>query len=309
MKNSTSYPIDYKPFAERTRDNQYQTLLKNIIANGRSSGVIQGEDAIRIVGTQLRYDMSNGYPVITERDMSGPFFKAALGEHIAFLNGARTQTELEKFGCKFWNRWVTAEKCAQFELEEGDLGPGSYGAAWAQFPTAEGTPFNQIEHLQKQLRDKPFLRTHILSPWIPQYTLQHNELTRKVVVAPCHGWVHIIPYMEQKEFAIHHYQRSADMPVGVPFNIIQYAAFGLMLAHILGWKFVEYIHTFSDSHVYESQIEHVKALIEREPRRLPTVTLDSNAVNGIDDLRDFRPEHFILSDYEPHEKMTIPTPV
>ena len=307
MAKSESIPV--KPFKDRVPDSQYQDLLRSILANGRSSGVIQGEDAIRLVGTQLRYDMSNGFPVITERDMSGPFFKAALGEHIAFLNGAQTQEELERFGCKFWKRWVTAEKCAFFNLEEGDLGPGSYGAAWAHFPTAEGGPFNQIEHLQKQIKEKPFLRTHVLTPWIPQYTLQHDELTRKVVVAPCHGWVHIIPYTEQKEFAIHHFQRSADMPVGVPFNMIQYAAFGLMLAHVTGWKFIEYVHTFSDSHIYESQVEHVKKLLEREPRRLPTVTLDQNAVSTFTDIRNFRPEHFILSDYEPHEKMVIPTPV
>ncbi len=299
----------YKPTSERVPDSQYQDLLRKILVEGRSSGVIQGEDAIRIVGLQLKYDMSNGFPLITERDMSGPFFKAALGEHIAFLNGARTQVELEKFGCKFWSRWVTKEKCEVFGLPEGDLGPGSYGAAWASFPTAEGEAFNQITHLMKQIKEKPFLRTHILTPWIPQYTLQHSELSRKVVVAPCHGWVHVITYPEQKEFAIHHFQRSGDMPVGVPFNIIQYAAFGLMLSHLIGWKFVEYVHTFSDGHIYESQIEHVKELLQREARRFPTVRLDEQAVAGITDIRDFRPEHFIIEDYVPHPKMLIPTPV
>lgn len=299
----------YKPANERTPDSQYQDLLKRILKNGRSSGVIQGEDAIRIIGLQLRYDMSNGFPLITERDMSGPFLKAALGEHIAFLNGARTQAELEKFGCKFWSRWVTKEKCEVFGLQKGDLGPGSYGAAWATFPTAEGEPFNQVTNLMKQIKEKPYLRTHILTPWIPQYTIQHNSLNRKVVVAPCHGWVHVVTYPEQKEFAIHHFQRSADMPVGVPFNIIQYAAFGLMLQKLIGWKFVEFIHTFSDGHIYESQIKHVEELLEREPRKLPTVRLDEEATKDITDIRDFRPEHFIVEDYNPHPKMTIPTPV
>lgn len=299
----------YKPYTERTVDSQYQDLIRKIVDTGRSSGVIQGEDALRIIGLQLRYDMTNGFPLITERDMSGPFLKAALGEHIAFLNGARTQAELEKFGCKFWSRWVTKEKCEIFDLPEGDLGPGSYGAAWASFPTAENGPFNQIEHLMKQIKEKPFLRTHILTPWIPQYTLQHSGLKRKVVVAPCHGWVHVITYPEQKEFAIHHFQRSSDMPVGVPFNMIQYAAFGLMLAKLMGWKFIEYVHTFSDGHIYESQIGHVKELLAREPRKLPTVRIDEEATKDITDIRDFRPEHFIVEDYDPHPKMNIPTPV
>lgn len=298
-----------KPYAQRTPDSQYQDLLRRILTEGRSSGVIQGEDALRIVGLQLRYDMENGFPMITERDMSGKFFQAAIAEHIAFLNGARTHEELSAYGCKFWSRWVTKEKCEIFGLEEGDLGPGSYGAAWAQFPTHEGEPFNQVVHLMRQIKEMPYLRTHVLTPWIPQYTLQHSGLTRKVVVAPCHGYVHVVTYPEQKEFAIHHFQRSGDMPVGVPFNMIQYAAFGLILSHLIGWKFVEYIHTFSDGHIYESQIAHVRELLKREPRRLPTVRLDTEQIKDIDDIRNFRPEHFIIEEYDPHPKMLIPTPV
>ena len=99
------------------------------------------------------------------------------------------------------------------------------------------------------------------------------------------------------------------MPVGVPFNMIQYAAFGLMLSKLIGWKFVEYVHTFSDGHIYESQIKHVEELVKREARKLPTVHLDEKATVGITDIRDFRPEHFIVEDYQPHPKMLIPTPV
>ena len=143
------------------------------------------------VGQQLRYKMENGFPVITERDLSGSFLKGALAEHIAFLHGARTQAQLEAFGCKWWSKWVTKEKCDIFGLPEGDLGDGSYGAAWASFPTKEGEPFNQIKHLVQQIKERPYLRTLFLSPWIPQYTLQHEGLTRKVVVAPCHGWIHV----------------------------------------------------------------------------------------------------------------------
>ena len=302
-----------KPFADRTPDSQYQNLLKKIMdegtevapIHGKLAGNKQGGMAKMLVGQQLRYKMDNGFPLITERDLSGSLFKGALAEHVAFLHGARTQADLEKFGCKWWSKWVTAEKCAIFGLPPGDLGPGSYGAAWATFPTAEGAPFNQIAHVIQQIKERPYLRTHIISPWIPQYTIQHEGLTRKVVVAPCHGWIHVLCFPDTKELAIHHFQRSADFPVGVPFNMIQYAAFGLMVAQIIGYTMREIVYTFSDIHIYDDQYEHVKELLAREPRRLPTVKLDPN----IKDIFDFRPEHFTISDYEPHEKMTIPTPI
>jgi len=300
--------IPYRPFAERTPDQQYQDLLRKIMERGRVTKPIQGEEAKGIVGMQLHYDMRNGFPLIGERDLS-KLFKGGLAEGIGFLNGARTHDELSKFGCKWWDRWVTPEKCAIFGLPAGDLGDGSYGAAWTNFPTKEGTPFDQIEHVMKQIKERPFLRTHFISPWIPQYTIQHADLKRKVVVAPCHGWVHIFLYPDTKELALHHFQRSCDMPVGVPFNMLNYAAMGLMIAHLTGYTFVEYVHSFSDAHIYSSQYDAVKELIAREPRRLPTVKLDLEAVKGITNIKDFRPEHFILTDYEPHAAMKIPTPV
>ncbi len=290
---------------KKTPDNQYQNILKKILEEGHEVLPIHGEKAKMIPGVQLRYNLDNGFPVITERDLSGPFFMGAIAEHIAFLNGARTQKDLEKFGCKWWNRWVTKEKCAFFNLEEGDLGDGSYGAAWANFPTKEGTPFNQIKEVITQLKERPYLRTHFISPWIPQYTIQHNNRVRKVVVAPCHGWIHILAFPEKKEIIIHHFQRSADFPVGVPFNIVQYACFGLMVANIMDYKLKEVVYTFSDAHIYESQFEKVKELIKREPRTLPEVEIDKSIKN----IFDFRPEHFTLLDYNPHPKMLIPTPV
>lgn len=301
--------ISYKPFEERTSDSQYQDLLRRIWETGTEMKPIQGGKAKMVVGLQLRYDMRNGFPVITERDLSGKMLKMGLGEMFAFLNGERTQEGLKKYGCPWWSRWVTKDQCDKFGLPEGDLGDGSYGAAWTHFPTAEGGSFDQIDHVMKQLREMPFLRTHFISPWIPQYTIQHEGLRRKVVVAPCHGWVHIIAHPDSKQLRLHHFQRSCDMPVGVPFNIFNYAAMGLMIAHLIGYTFVEYVHTFSDAHIYEMQYGFIPELIGREPRRLPTMKLDQNAVAGITNIKDFRPEHFILTDYEPHPAMTLPTPV
>lgn len=294
-----------KPLAERTPDHQYHDLLSRIFKDGTEVHPIQGEKSKMVLGHQMRFDMNNGFPMITERDLSGKFMLGALGEHIGFLHGARTHEELSKFGCPWWDKWVTPEKCAIFGLPPGDLGPGSYGAAWANFPTSEGAPFNQIAHLIQQIKERPYLRTHLVSPWIPQYTLQHTGLTRKVVVAPCHGWMHVLVFPDTKEISLHHFQRSGDVPVGVVFNMIQYAAFLLMVAQVTGYKPKELVYTLSDAHMYEGQYEKVKELLAREPRRFPTMTLDSS----IKDIFDFRPEHFHISDYEPHPKMLIPTPV
>ncbi len=295
----------YLPIEKRQPDSQYQDLLRKIMDEGVEVGVIQGEKAKRIVGAQLHYKINNGFPIITERDLSGSMFLGAIGEHVAFLNGARTQADLERFGCKWWGRWLTKEQCAHFDLEEGDMGDGSYGAAWTHFPTAEGEPFDQIDHVMQQIVERPYLRTHRITPWIPQYTIQHEGLTRKVVVAPCHGDIHLVTDPEEKKLTIHHIQRSGDLPVGVPFNMIQYGVFGLMVAEKLGYTFEEIVYTFSDVHIYESQYDKVKELLDRIPRRLGTVMLN----NTHDNIKDYRPDDFTLSDYEPHPKMLIPTPV
>ncbi|TAK94019.1 thymidylate synthase, partial [Patescibacteria group bacterium] len=267
-----------RPSSERTPDTQYRDLLARIMREGREVKPIHGERARMITGLQLRYDLENGFPLIPDRDLS-KLMTGALSEHFAFLHGAHTQEELEKWGCKWWNRWVTPEKCADFGLPPGELGPGSYGPAWAAFPTSEGKPFNQIIEVIRQLKERPYLRTHIITPWIPQYAIQHSGLTRKVVVAPCHGYIHILAFPEAKELSVHHFQRSGDMPVGVPFNIIQYAAFTLMIAQIMGYKPREYVHTISDAHIYESQYALVEEILKREPRRLPTVTLDASVTD------------------------------
>lgn len=297
-------PIKYKKLNDRQPDSQYRDLLERIYRSGKDVMPIHGEMSRRVLGAQLRYDMPNGFPLITERDLS-KLLKGGIAEHIAFLNGARTQSELEEFGCTWWDRWLTPEKCAAFGLPPGDMGDGSYGAAWTNFPTAEGKPFDQIENVVKQIRERPERRTHFISPWIPQYTIQHSKHQRKVVVAPCHGWIHVLADPDDKSLSIHHFQRSADFPVGVPFNMIQYAAFGLMLSRTLGYEFDEIVYSLSDVHIYESQFEYVEELLAREPKRLGTVKLERQVEN----IKDYRPDDFTLSDYEAHPAMRIPTPV
>lgn len=296
--------VNYLSTEDRRPDSQYQDLLREVLYHGDTVHPIQGGEAKMLVGKQLRYDMKNGFPLITERDLSG-LVGGALAEHIAFLNGARTQEELEAWGCKWWKPWLTKEQCEKFGLEQGDMGDGSYGAAWTRFPTAEGEPFDQIDHVMQQLKEKPFLRTHYVSSWIPQYTLTHEGLTRNVVVAPCHGNIHILANRDTQELSIHHVQRSGDLPVGVPFNMVQYAAFGLMAAAHVGYTLKEVVYTISDAHIYGEQYDDVEELISREPRRLGSLTL----ARVVPNIKDYRPNDFLLSDYDPHPKKRISTPV
>lgn len=298
--------INYKPYSKRTPDTQYQDLLHRILTEGKRIHPIHGEDALMLLGVQMHFDMRNGFPLQPIRDNTKSF-PGALGELIAFLHGARTLESLKKYGCPavFWDKWVTKEKCEVFGLPEHDLGDGSYGPGWTSVPKPDGSYFNQIEHVIKQIKERPYLRTHIISPWIPFFTLQHSELTRKVVVAPCHGWVHIVAFPETKELSLHHFQRSGDVPVGVVLNMVEYAALGMLMAREIGYTFLEYVHTISDAHLYESQIPFVKELLTREPHAFPTVTLDGSVAGVLDARR----EHFTLTDYDPHPHMIIPTPI
>lgn len=295
----------YAPDKERAPDTQYNNLLARVMHSDREPMVVQGQRAKTIIGHQMRFPMKNGFPIITERDMSGKFFRAALGEHIGFLNGARTHEELKKFGCPYWHPWVTKEKCAAFGLPTGDLGDGSYGMAWTQFPTPDGRTFNQIKSSIEIFKRMPYLRTNRITSWIPHYMHTVEGFDRRVVVAPCHGEIHVRGFPETKELIILHWQRSADSPVGLAFNLIQYAAFGMMFAQVVGYTFVELVYQIADAHIYEMQYPYVRELLMREPRKFPTVKMDANITN----IFDFRPEHFEIEDYDPHPAMTIPTPV
>jgi thymidylate synthase len=292
-----------KSYNERTPDSQYQDLLREIIAKGVQTPSQQGVDAITVIGPKsLHFKLENGFPVITERNLAPKvseklpvtIWQQAIGEIFAFVNGARTQKELEKFGCFWWRWWVTKEKCEKRGLEEGDLGPGSYGAAFHDFPTADGGTYNQFKNIIEQIKEFPHLRTHFISPWIPQYTVRGKGKQQKVVVAPCHGWVHI--RIINNKLTLHMIQRSCDVPVGVPQNLIQYSALALAIAQVTGTEAYEYVHSFSDAHIYIDQMPAVEIMLAREPRALPTLKIISDKK----DIFDFRFQDFELSDYNPH---------
>jgi thymidylate synthase len=277
-------------------DRQYRRRLSLILKHGEKERSQQGTDARSFIGLPpMKFKLADGFPMITERDVSS-FWRGAIGEILGFINGAQTQTELEKFGVKWWKSWVTPEKCAKRGLQTGDLGPGSYGAAFARFPKPDGTPFNQWAAIIQQIKEEPQLRTHFITPWIPYYTLRGEGITQKVVVAPCHGWVHIKVNPLNRRLRLHMFQRSADFPVGVPSNMIQYAALTMAIAAVTGYEAYEFVHSFSDAHMYEDQVENVREMLLRPVKKLPRVRI----VRTHDSLFDFRPEDFELEEYNPN---------
>ncbi len=293
---------EYVPYIERTPDGQYKNLIREILEKGTwspSPMVDKDGNEIRTIdlmgANPIRFNLlENGVPFITERDISG-FWKAAVGELFAFINGVRTQEELEKFGCKWWKYWVTEKKCAKRGLETGDLGPGSYGAAFASFPTTDGNSFNQFEEIIKQMQERPELKTHFISPWIPQYTIRNSDNQQKVVVAPCHGWIHFRIFDNKLSMVM--FQRSCDILIGCPSNWAQYSALLLAMSEILNLQPYEFIHMISDAHIYENQLPWIDEILSREDKAFPTLKL----VKKYKKISDYRSSDFELSDYNPHE--------
>lgn len=292
---------DYTPYIERTPDGQYKNLIREILEKGIKgpSPMVDKDgkeiDTIDLLGaTPIRFNiLENGTPFITERDVSG-FWKAAVGELFAFVSGARTQKELEEFGCKWWKAWLTEAKCSKRGLETGDLGPGSYGAAFASFPTLDGT-FNQFEEIIKQMKERPELKTHFISPWIPQYTIRNLDYQQKVVVAPCHGWIHFRIFGDKLSMVM--FQRSCDVLIGCPSNWMQYSALLLAMSEVLEKEPYEFIHMISDAHIYENQLPWVEEILSKEDRIFPTLKLVKKRKN----IFDYRKDDFELNDYHPHE--------
>lgn len=276
-------------------DTQYRTLLKDVLETGMRGKAQQGTDTItKIAPNPLHFKLADGFPVITERKISEKMWRGAIAEIIGFINGARTQKELESYGCSWWKAWVTEKKCSKRGLETGDLGPGSYGAAFHDFPTAEGKPYNQFKGIIEQIKELPHLKTHFISPWIPQYIARGRGKTQKVVVCPCHGWVHI--RIIDNKLTLHMFQRSSDVPIGLPANLAQYATLTMMIAQVTGYEAYEYVHSFSDAHIFVDQVNHVKEIIKRKPMPLPKMILKNKRKN----LFDYRADDFELVDYKSH---------
>ncbi len=290
---------NYLPLEQRRVSTAYRDMLRAIRDTGARVETKQGVDALALAGCEMRFPMEHGAAVITERSIRG-FAGKAIGELCAFINGARTLEELEEFGCDWWGPWATEEKCVSRGLQVGDLGPGSYGHAFRHFTTdfdGDRDGFDQFGQLVRKLRDLPEDRTAVVSPWIPQANHRESGVKSRNTIAPCHGWVHALVFGEKLHLV--HNQRSGDTPIGVPSNMVQYTALGLMLEHLTGYELVEYVHWIQYAHIYVNQLDRVDEMLAREPRRLPTLRL-TEAGRAVTDIHDFRGEHFEIEDYDPH---------
>lgn len=291
----------YKPYEERTPNTQYKNHVKRILKRGvltKNPFQTKGRKVVLTLSPMV-FKLENGFPIITERKIG--FWKKPIGELLGFIHGVRDANELaEKWGANWWReQWATPEKCADFGIEPYDLGLGSYGGA-LEYVAPDGSVFNQYKEMLQQLKEKPDVITHKVTTWIPHYTIGHSGRQRKVVVAPCHGDVEIT-VMNGKLY-LRMDQRSADFPIGVPSNIIQYAALTIMIAHVLGHTPHMYIHSTHNSQIYEDQIEVMKELVKRPTKGFPGLYLTAEG-ERVDNLFDFKPDHFELRDYSPEPAM------
>lgn len=303
--------VRYLPYEERTVDTQFKDLLRKVMEHGEEvatiQGKTQGEGCLRLLNQSFTWDVENGFPLPIERDIS-MVLPGAMAEFIAFIHGARSLAELDSFGVPrvYWERWVTAEKCAIFGLEPGDLGDGSYGIQFGR-PKCEGGEFSQIEAAIELAKEKPYMRTIRVSNWrTPELLLNPDPQKRRTVVAPCHGEHQLFLHEEKRELKFIYEQRAGDLGSGISGNMVHAAGLGLMYAKVLGYRLVEVIHIIKDAHIYSRQYEKVEKLINSPDGKLPTVTLEES----VNDMFMFRKEHFHLSDYNPTgPKMKIDTPI
>lgn len=286
----------YLPISERKADYQYTNMLSAIVNNGLRGSSRQGIDCITLLyAYKMDFFLPNGFPVITERDISS-FWRAPIDELFAFLCGVRNEPELRERGIKWWKPWATASKCTKRGLIEGDLGPGSYGDAFHDYPSYDGKPFDQIAELVTQIRQYPEERRHMITNWIPPRVFRTRNPDSSVTIAPCHGSLVKVRILSDT-LNLQMVQRSGDVPVGVPSNMIQYAALMLALCQILGFKPGYYSHIILDPHIYDDQLPAVEQILARIPKTLPTVKINTEG-QSITDIHNFRGSHFELSDYD-----------
>lgn len=311
-------PVEYRD--TREPDWQYHELLERVIKEGKTAHSGMDEESKEVLGHIMRFDLSNGFPMLTERDLMTSMkqdpethetdlshrelrfaAKQGIGEIIGFINGARTLEELEQYGNKWWKFWATEEKCAKRGLDPGDLGPGSYGAAFHDFPMANGETFNQFEAIVQQIQERPELRTHLVTPYIPYNLVRLSGQQQKVVVVPCHGDLRFDIDTEKRELSLIHKQRSADTPVGLPFNMMHYGALMTMMSQATGYQPKELVYLIDNAHVYKRHYELAEEVLERDPKPYPKFKIDPK----INNLFDFRVEHFSIEEYDAHPPLNM----
>jgi thymidylate synthase len=269
---------------------QYLELLSLILEHGKERPDRTGTGTLGIFGHQMRFDLRNGFPLLTTKKLHT---KSIIHELLWFLRGETHVKSLQDVGVRIWNEWATAEQTARFGRKEGDLGP-VYGHQWRNFGASKDADgsfaedgVDQIKRLLRDIRENPSSRRLIVTGWNPKEADQ-------VALPPCHTLFQF--YVQDGELSCQLYQRSADVFLGVPFNIASYALLTAMIAHVTDLKPGDFVHTFGDAHLYKNHLEQARLQLGRAPKKLPRLVIKNDAR----DLWAIRAEDIAIEDYEPH---------
>jgi thymidylate synthase len=262
---------------------QYLDLIQRVLDDGAEKSDRTGTGTLSVFGHQMRFDLREGFPLVTTKKIHT---KSVIGELLWFLRGDTNVRWLQERGITIWDEWAD---------DQGDLGP-VYGYQWRSWPTPSGEHVDQIAAVVQQIRSDPDSRRHIVSAWnvadIPQMAL-----------APCHTMFQF--YVAQGRLSCQLYQRSADIFLGVPFNIASYALLTHMVAQVTDLEVGDFVHTFGDAHLYLNHLDQARTQLARDPRDLPELWLDP----AVRDLADFDLEHVKIAGYDPHPGIKAPIAV
>jgi len=253
---------------------QYLELMTHVLNHGTPKGDRTGTGTLSVFGYQMRFDLDRGFPLLTTKKLH---VKSIIHELLWFLKGETNVRYLNEHGVSIWDEWADTD---------GELGP-IYGYQWRSWPAADGRHIDQIGQLLREIRENPNSRRLIVSAW------NVADIDR-MALPPCHAFFQF--YVANGRLSCQLYQRSADVFLGVPFNIASYALLALMVAQVTGLKPGEFIHTLGDAHLYKNHLEQAKQQLARDPRPLPTMHLNP----AVGSLFDFRYEDFELLNYDPH---------
>ena len=262
---------------------QYLDLMQHVLAHGVRKEDRTGTGTQSVFGHQMRFDLGKGFPLVTTKKLH---LRSIIHELLWFLKGDTNLKYLKDNGVSIWDEWAD---------ENGDLGP-VYGYQWRSWPTADGRHIDQISQVVEQIKNNPDSRRIIVSAW------NVGEI-ENMALPPCHAFFQF--YVADGKLSCQLYQRSADIFLGVPFNIASYALLTLMVAQVTGLQPGDFVHTLGDAHLYSNHLEQANIQLQRDPRRLPDMRLNPD----ITDLFAFSFDDFELVDYDPHPHIKAPVAI
>ena len=262
---------------------QYLDLMQKVLNEGQKKSDRTGTGTLSIFGHQMEFDLSDGFPLVTTKKVH---LKSIVHELIWFLQGSTNISYLKENGVSIWDEWAD---------EKGDLGP-VYGAQWRSWPDGNNGTIDQIQNLIQGIRTNPDSRRHIVSAWNP-------ALVDEMALPPCHSLFQF--YVANEKLSCQLYQRSADIFLGVPFNIASYSLLTHMVAHVCNLKAGKFVHTFGDAHLYLNHLDQAKLQLSRDTKILPQLKLNSEIKN----IFDFKFEDIEITNYESHPSISAPIAV